>query len=121
MGRCVVQVVHMDKPHQDKPPKMPTENYNYHHKLVNEWRTDLKPLNVDQPEGPSFQVPLLAMTSPQMPALPVFPSICQSECMNSILVALSFCWMLACWCYVWQTQISAKTEPCTESYLGLCT
>jgi len=52
-----VQVVHMDKPHQDKPPKMPTENYNYHHKLVNEWRTDLKPLNVDQPEGPSFQVP----------------------------------------------------------------
>lgn len=46
----------MDKPHQDKPPKMPTENYNYHHKLVDEWRTDLKPLNVDQPEGPSFKV-----------------------------------------------------------------
>ena len=46
----------MDKPHQDKPPKMPTENYNYHHKLVEEWRTDLKPLNVDQPEGPSFKV-----------------------------------------------------------------
>ena len=51
-----VQVVHMDKPHKDKAPKMPTENYNYHHKLVNDWRTDLKPLNVDQPEGPSFKV-----------------------------------------------------------------
>ncbi|DBA72671.1 TPA: putative terpene-alkaloid biosynthetic cluster [Trebouxia sp. C0005] len=50
------KVIHMDKPHQDKPPKMPTETYNYHHKLVNSWRTDLKPLNVDQPEGPSFQV-----------------------------------------------------------------
>ena len=35
---------------------MPTENYNYHHKLVDEWRTDLKPLNVEQPEGPSFKV-----------------------------------------------------------------
>ncbi|KAL3159938.1 hypothetical protein ABBQ38_010331 [Trebouxia sp. C0009 RCD-2024] len=50
------KVVHMDKPHQDTPPKMPTENYNYHHKLVDDWRTDLKPLNVDQPEGPSFKV-----------------------------------------------------------------
>jgi len=35
---------------------MPSDNYNYHSKLVNEWRTDLKPLNVDQPEGPSFNV-----------------------------------------------------------------
>ena len=52
----LLQVVHMDKPHQDKPPKMPSDNYNYHSKLVNEWRTDLKPLNVDQPEGPSFNV-----------------------------------------------------------------
>lgn len=46
----------MDKPHQDTPPRMPTENYNYHHKLVDDWRSDLKPLNVDQPEGPSFKV-----------------------------------------------------------------
>lgn len=73
----------MDTPHQDKPPKMPTKNYNYHHKLVNEWRTDLKPLNVDQPKGPSFQVPLylLAMTSLQMPALSgfLFLPICRSE------------------------------------------
>ncbi len=79
----MMQVVHMDKPHQDKPPKMPTENYNYHHKLVNEWRSDLKPLNVDQPEGPSFQVPsyLLAMISLQTPALPgvAFLALCQNE------------------------------------------
>lgn len=46
----------MDHPHHDKPPKMPTENYNYHQNLVKDWRTDLKPWNVDQPEGPSFQV-----------------------------------------------------------------
>ncbi len=87
VDRCVVQVVHMDKPHQDKPPKMPTENYNYHHKLVHEWRTDLKPLNVDQPEGPSFQVPsyVLATTSLQMPALPVYPFV----------LAVSLC--VGCW------------------------
>ena len=46
----------MDKPHKDTPPKMPTENYSYHSKLVKDWRSDLKPLNVDQPEGPSFKV-----------------------------------------------------------------
>ena len=57
----------MDKPHEDKPPKMPTENYNYHSKLVNDWRTDLKPLNVDQPEGPSFKVD--HMPCPQYPRL----------------------------------------------------
>ena len=56
-----VQVVHMDQPHHDKPPKMPQENYNYHHKLVDDWRSDLKPLNVDQPEGPSFKVYLFAL------------------------------------------------------------
>ena len=109
----------MDKPHQDEPPKMPTENYNYHHKLVNEWRTDLKPLNVDQPEGPSFQVPsyLLAMTSLQTLPGFLFLTICHSERIYSTVVAVSFCWMLACWCYVRQKQITAKTG--TESYLGL--
>jgi len=92
----------MDKPHQDKPPKMPTENYNYHHKLVNEWRSDLKPLNVDQPEGPSFQVPsqLLATTSLQIHALPAFLLliICQSEYIHSIVVVVvvSLHSLLAC-------------------------
>ena len=59
--RCLwLQVVHMDQPHHDKPPKMPTENYNYHQNLVTDWRTDLKAWNVDQPEGPSFQVHIIS-------------------------------------------------------------
>ena len=116
----------MDKPHQDKPPKMPTETYNYHHKLVNSWRTDLKPLNVDQPEGPSFQVPLYVLATTSLQTLPVvlFLSICQSEYIYSILAVvstMSFCWVLACRCHVRQTQITAKTGSCKENYLRLYT
>ncbi|KAA6416614.1 MAG: Cu2+-containing amine oxidase [Trebouxia sp. A1-2] len=50
------KVVRIDQPHHDKPPKMPSENYNYHRSFITDWRTDLKPWNVDQPEGPSFKV-----------------------------------------------------------------
>ena len=49
-------MVRIDAPHKDSPPQMPTEDYNYHRNLVSQWRTDIKTLNVDQPEGPSFQV-----------------------------------------------------------------
>ena len=52
----LLQVVRIDQPHHDTPPKMPSENYNYHRSFISDWRTDLKPWNVDQPEGPSFKV-----------------------------------------------------------------
>ena len=52
----LLQVICIDQPHHVTPPKMPAENYNYHRKLVSDWRTDLKPWNVIQPQGPSFKV-----------------------------------------------------------------
>lgn len=60
-GRSVVgaQVVHIDFPWKDaaEPWKVPKANSNYHRNLMDKgWRTSLKPLNIDQPEGPSFTV-----------------------------------------------------------------
>ena len=49
----------MDKPYKGSGKKweMPTQDDNYHRNLQDKpWRTSLKPLNIDQPEGPSFQV-----------------------------------------------------------------
>lgn len=41
----------------ETPPHIPDRNVNYHRNLMEkEWRTDLKPLNIVQPEGPSFVV-----------------------------------------------------------------
>lgn len=37
-------------------PPFAKQDFNYHHKLVVETRTDMKPLNILQPEGPSFSV-----------------------------------------------------------------
>ena len=45
--------------HHKANPIIPTLNSNFHTKLVDQergWRTGLKPLNVVQPEGPSFSV-----------------------------------------------------------------
>jgi Cu2+-containing amine oxidase len=56
MHERVLQVVRIDQPHHETPPKMPLKNYNYHRSFITDWRTDLKPWNVDQPEGPSFKV-----------------------------------------------------------------
>ncbi|KAL0041485.1 hypothetical protein WJX79_005084 [Trebouxia sp. C0005] len=45
--------------HHKANPIIPTLNSNFHTKLVDQergWRTGLKPLNVVQPEGPSFTV-----------------------------------------------------------------
>ena len=45
--------------HHKGNPVIPTLNSNFHTKLVEQergWRTGLKPLNVVQPEGPSFTV-----------------------------------------------------------------
>ena len=52
----MLQVVRIDAPYGDRVPKMPAQDWNYHRDLVGETRTDVKPLNVVQPEGPSFQV-----------------------------------------------------------------
>ena len=56
---CVLQVVQVDKPYKGsgKQWEMPTVDDNYHRNLQDKpWRSTLKPLNIDQPEGPSFQV-----------------------------------------------------------------
>ena len=51
-----LQVVHIDLPYKSQTPEVPSANNNYHRNLHREWRADLKPLNVEQPEGPSFEV-----------------------------------------------------------------
>lgn len=52
------KVVHIDM--YDKPSVVPRELVNYHPSLADTaarpWRTDIKPLHVVQPEGPSFTV-----------------------------------------------------------------
>ncbi len=59
-----MQVVQIDFPWKDaaEPWKVPKANSNYHRNLMDKgFRTSLKPLNIDQPEGPSFTVrPFLA-------------------------------------------------------------
>ena len=53
---CLLQVVRIDKQYEIPPP-VPDLNINYHRNLMEkEWRTGLKPLNIVQPEGPSFTV-----------------------------------------------------------------
>eukprot|EP00884_Botryococcus_braunii_P003392 jgi/Botrbrau1/13053/Bobra.0187s0015.1 len=48
------KVVHVDKPYKS-PPEIPSRDMNYHRSLFGgPWRSDLKPLDVVQPEGPSF-------------------------------------------------------------------
>lgn len=54
-----VQVIHVDM--YDQPARMPPLMVNYHKDLAKattgqEWRSDLKPINITQPEGPSFSV-----------------------------------------------------------------
>ena len=52
-------MVQVDKPYKGSGKKweMPTKDDNYHRTLQDKpWRNTLKPLNIDQPEGPSFQV-----------------------------------------------------------------
>ncbi len=56
MWLCL-QVVHIDKPYGDSPPKIPSTNINYHRDLCEApFRTDVKPLNVVQPEGACWTV-----------------------------------------------------------------
>jgi Cu2+-containing amine oxidase len=56
-----LQVVHIDLQHGETPPLLPDADVNYHSNLAGEerpWRKDLKPLDIVQPEGPSFKVRL---------------------------------------------------------------
>ena len=49
----------MDKPYKVAGEKweVPQADNNYHRNLMDKgWRNTLKPLNIDQPEGPSFTV-----------------------------------------------------------------
>eukprot|EP01041_Mallomonas_annulata_P010298 gene10298-21497_t len=51
------KVIHIDEPYPNNPPQTPTQRINYHHKLCEiPLRTDLKPLHILQPDGPSFIV-----------------------------------------------------------------
>jgi primary-amine oxidase len=51
------KVVHVDSPHGDAPPAVPSLNVNYHRDLCElPPRTGLKPLNIEQPEGGSWTV-----------------------------------------------------------------
>jgi hypothetical protein len=49
------KLVQIDCAWKGSPP-FAKRDFNYHHKLVGETRTDIKPLNILQPEGPSFSV-----------------------------------------------------------------
>ena len=52
-----MQVVRIDRPHGDERPELPKKSVNYHRELAERgWRKGLKPLTVQQPEGPSFTV-----------------------------------------------------------------
>lgn len=56
------QVIHIDTPHGEKIPPLPDTDSNYHRDIAGAerpWRTGLKPLDIVQPEGPSFTVGLL--------------------------------------------------------------
>eukprot|EP00879_Flechtneria_rotunda_P011264 GHRR01011766.1.p1 GENE.GHRR01011766.1~~GHRR01011766.1.p1 ORF type:complete len:590 (+),score=170.84 GHRR01011766.1:1269-3038(+) len=53
------KVIHVDM--YDEPARMPPLMVNYHRDLAKattgvEWRDDVKPINVTQPQGPSFRV-----------------------------------------------------------------
>lgn len=51
------KVVRIDDTYSGIPPEVPKANINYHEKLCEiPARTDIKPLNITQPDGPSFTV-----------------------------------------------------------------
>ena len=50
-----MQILQIDCAWKGQPP-FAKQDFNYHHKLVGPTRTDIKPLNIVQPEGPSFSV-----------------------------------------------------------------
>ena len=50
-------MVRIDRPHGKETPELPRKSVNYHRELAEKgWRKGLKPLTVQQPEGPSFTV-----------------------------------------------------------------
>ena len=55
-----LQLVKIECAWKGQPP-FAKQDFNYHHKLVGPTRTDIKPLDIVQPEGPSFNV------SPSLP------------------------------------------------------
>ena len=68
-------------------PPFAKQDFNYHHKLVGPTRADIKPLNILQPEGPSFTVspPLHCYVVirdflSQQPAM-LLGAICDAACM----------------------------------------
>ena len=72
MSVCAVQIVKIECAWKGQPP-FAKQDFNYHHKLVGPTRSDIKPLNILQPEGPSFTVSL------SLPALPSSLVLCRSS------------------------------------------
>lgn len=75
----------MDKPYKGsgKTWEMPTKDDNYHRTLQDKpWRNTLKPLNIDQPEGPSFQVTYSLLHKEDFPeeAMQSVPDLFRTSC-----------------------------------------
>ena len=68
----VVQLVKIECAWKGQPP-FAKQDFNYHHKLAGPTRSGIKPLNILQPEGPSFTV------SPSPPALSSSTVLCRSS------------------------------------------
>ena len=106
----------MDQPHHDKPPKMPTENYNYHQNLVTDWRTDLKPWNVDQPEGPSFQVHIISTQNIAKTQAVLAPALAEQH----VWVAINSSLLLTCTGMFWLVILRRLNYPCYTLAIGGC-
>ena len=68
-----LQVVHVDCPYGGTPPQLADTDSNYHRGLLpgeRPWRRDLRPLDVVQPDGPSYTVNPPSPLCPLRPLLP---------------------------------------------------
>ncbi len=73
-------MVRIDRPHGKETPELPRKSVNYHRELAEKgWRKGLKPLTVQQPEGPSFTVGLICCT---VCGVLCFPSVRKQGCMR---------------------------------------
>lgn len=78
----LVQIVQIDCAWKEQPPPFAKQDFNYHHKLVGPTRTDIKPLDIIQPEGPSFTVSLLI--SAQSIAVTTTAQVACTACSSSV-------------------------------------
>lgn len=83
------QVVRIDRPYGDSPPQIPSTNINYHRDLCEvPFRSDIKPLDIVQPQGACWTVSGQA----QKPKIRLYIYIYTYISLPSLLSA---CWLLA--------------------------